>query len=53
MTARETTEEYKYTSFAIETAFKIITAEQNTSKQISIKETAVQNLYKYSLSFFF
>jgi len=25
------------------------TAEQNTSKQISAKETALQNVYKYSL----
>jgi len=46
-TARETGEEYKYVSFATETAPKykyqiaIETAEQNTSKQFSAKETAL------------
>jgi len=29
------------------------TAEQNTSKQISAKETALQNVYKYSMIFLF
>jgi len=58
-TARETAEEYKYTSFAIETAeeykYQIATetAEQNTSKQVSAKETALWNVYKYSRIFFF
>jgi len=58
-TARETAEEYKYTSFAIETAeeykYQIATetVEQNTSKQVSAKETALWNVYKYSRIFFF
>ena len=55
MTAWETVEEYKYASFATETAFEykyqitMETAEQNTSNQISVKETTLQNVYKYSL----
>jgi len=54
MTARGTAEKYKYPSFATETAFEYKyqiateTAEQNTSKQVSTKETALQNVYKYS-----
>jgi len=59
-TARETTEKYKYPSFTTETAFEIQvldateTVEQNTSKQISAKETALRNVYKYSrINFFF
>jgi len=60
ITARETVEKYKYPSFAMETAFEykyqiaMETVEQNTSKQVSAKETALQNIYKYSrISFFF
>jgi len=59
MTARETVEKYKYPSFVIETAFEYKyqitteTAEQNTSKQVSAKETALRNIYKYSRIFFF
>jgi len=55
MTTRETAEEYKYASFATETAseykYQIATetVEQNTSKQISAKETALQNVHKYLL----
>ena len=47
MTTRETTEKYKYTSFATETASKykyqiaMETVEWNTSKQFSVKETAL------------
>jgi len=58
-TARETVEEYKYVSFVIETASEykyqiaMETAEQNTSKLISAKETALQNVYKYSLLLLF
>ena len=58
-TARETAEEYKYASFATETAFEykyqiaMETAEQNTSKQVSVKETALWNVFKYSRIFFF
>jgi len=58
-TTRETTEKYKYSSFATKTASKYKyqiateTAEQNTSKQVSAKETALQNVYKYSRIFFF
>jgi len=44
---RKTVEEYKYASFATETV------EQNTSKQVSAKETALQNVYKYSRIIFF
>jgi len=44
--AMETASEYKY-QIATETV------EQNTSKQVSAKETALQNVYKYSKSFFF
>jgi len=58
--AREATEQYKYPSFATETAFEYKyqiateTAEQNTSKQVSEKETALWNVYKYSrMNFFF
>jgi len=57
-TTRETTEKYKYSSFTTETASKYKyriateTAEQNTSKQVSAKETALQNVYKYSRIFF-
>jgi len=47
-------EEYKYPSFATETAFEykyqivMGTAEQNTSKQVSAIETALWSVYKYS-----
>jgi len=47
MTTRETAEKYKYPSFATETAFEYKyqmateTAEQNTSRQVSTKETAL------------
>jgi len=60
--ARETAEKYKYPSFATETAFEYKyqiateTAERNTSKQVSAKETVLQNVYNYSrilLLFFF
>ena len=50
-------EKYKYMSFAMETAseykYQIImeTAEQNTSKQVSAKETALQNTSKHSIFF--
>ena len=50
---RETVEKYKYPSFATETAFEYKyqiatkTVEQNTSKQVSAKETALQNVYNY------
>jgi len=53
-TTRESAEKYKYPSFAMETAFEykyqiaMETAERNTSKQVSTKETALQNMYKYS-----
>jgi len=53
-TARETAEKYKYPSFAMETAFEykyqiaMKTAERNTSKQVSAKETALRNVYNYS-----
>jgi len=59
MTARETAEQYKYPSFATETAFEYKyqitteTAERNTSKQVSAKETALRNVYKYSRKDFF
>jgi len=62
MTTMETVEKYKYPSFAAETAFEykyqiaIETAEQNTSKQVSAKETVLRNVYKYSkiiIIFFF
>jgi len=58
-TARKTAEKYKYPSFATETAseykYQIATetVEQNTSKQVSTKETALRNVYKYSRKFFF
>jgi len=42
----ETASEYKY-QIATETV------EQNTSKQVSAKETALRNVYKYSKTFFF
>ena len=51
---RETMEKYKYLSFATETAFEYKyqiateTVEQNTSKQVSAKKTALQNVHKYS-----
>jgi len=58
--ARETAENYKYLSFVMETAFEYKyqiateTVEQNTSKQVSTKETALWNMYKYSrINFFF
>ena len=60
--ARETAEKYKYPNFATETAFEYKyqiateTAEQNTSKQVSAKETALQNVYNYlriKIFFFF
>ena len=57
---RETVEKYKYPSFATETAFEYKyqiateTVERNTSKQVSAKETALQNVYDYSrINFFF
>jgi len=64
MTARKTAEKYKYTSFVMETTSEykyqitMETVEWNTSKQISAKETALRDVYKYSLlllllSFFF
>jgi len=52
-------EQYKYPSFATETAFEYKyqiateTAERNTSKQVSAKETVLRNVYKYSRKFFF
>jgi len=61
-TARETAEKYKYPCFATKTAFEYKyqiateTVERNTSKQVSAKETALQNVYKYSrkkIFFFF
>jgi len=58
-TTMKTVEEYKYASFATETAFEykyqiaMETAERNTSKQVSTKETALWNVYKYSRIFFF
>jgi len=54
MIARETAEKYKYPSFATETVFEYKyqtateTAERNTSKQVSAKETALRNVYNYS-----
>ena len=56
-----TVEKYKYLDLAMETAFEYKyriateTAEQNTSKQFSTKETALRNVYKYSriIGFFF
>jgi len=44
----ETAFEYKY-------QMTMETAEQNTSKQVSAKEIALQNVYKYSrkINFFF
>ena len=59
MTARETAEEYKYPSFTMETVFDykyqiaMETAERNTSKRVSAKETALQHVYKYSRIIFF
>jgi len=58
-TIRETVEKHKYPSFATETAFEykyqiaMETAERNTSKQVSAKETTLQNVYKYSRIIFF
>jgi len=55
--ATETASEYKY-QIATETASEykyqiaIETVEQNTSKQVSAKETALQNVCKYSNFFF-
>jgi len=52
-------EKYKYPSSATETDFEYKyqmateTAEQNTSKQFSAKETALRNVYKYSRKDFF
>ena len=52
--ARKTAEKYKYPSFATETVFEYKyqtateTAERNTSKQVSAKETALRNVYNYS-----
>ena len=57
--ARETAEKYKYPSFAMKTAFKYKyqiatkTIEQNTSKQVSAKETTLRNVYNYSRIQFF
>ena len=59
MTTKETAEEYKYASFAMETASEykyqiaMETVKWNTSKQFIAKETALQNVYKYSSIFFF
>ena len=59
MITRETVEKYKYPSFATETAFEYKyqiateTVERNTSKQVSAKETALQNVYNYSRIIFF
>jgi len=59
MITRETVEKYKYPSFATETAFEykyqiaMETVERNTSKQVSAKETALQNVYNYSRIIFF
>jgi len=59
MTAREIAERYRYPSFLTETAFEhkyqmaTETAEWNTSNQVSAKETALRNVYKYSRKFFF
>ena len=58
MNTRETAEQYKYPILATEIAFEYKyqiateTAKRNTSKQVSAKETALQN-YKYSRRFFF
>jgi len=53
-------EEYKYPSFAMETAFEYKyqiatgTVERNTSRQVSANETALWSVYKYSrIKFFF
>jgi len=57
--ARETVEKYKYPSFTTETTFEykyqiaMETVEQNTSKQVSAKETALRNVYNYSRIIFF
>ena len=59
MITRETVEQYKYPSFATEIAFEykyqiaMETVKWNTSKQVSAKETALQNVYKYAKNFFF
>jgi len=59
MTTRETAEKYKYPNFATETVFEykyqmaMETVERNTSKQVSAKETALRNVYKYSRKDFF
>ena len=51
-------EEYKCVSFTMETVseykYQIVieTVEQNTSKQVSAKETALQNTSKHSIFFF-
>jgi len=42
----ETASEYKY-------QITMKTVKQNTSKQVSAKETVLQNVYKYSIFFFF
>ena len=53
-----TVEEYKCVSFTMETVseykYQIVieTVEQNTSKQVSAKETALQNTSKHSIFFF-
>ena len=50
----KTAEKYKYPDLATETAFEykyqiaMETAERNTSKQFSAKETVLRNVYKYS-----
>jgi len=44
--ATETASEYKY-----QIATEI--GKQNTSEQVSAKETALRNVYKYSILFFF
>jgi len=52
-------EKYKCMSFAMETASEykyqiaMETAEWNISKQVSAKETALRNVYKYLKSFFY
>jgi len=58
MNTRKTVEQYKYpilvTEIAFEYKYQIVTktVKWNTSKQVSAKETALQN-YKYSRRFFF
>jgi len=56
--ARETAEKYKYSNFATVTALNTSIRLQRklwSGKQVSAKETALWNVYKYSriISFFF